>query len=158
MSLTDATLLLAIGLFLAWAIYLELILPHRHGKTGLRVALQRRNRLDSLIFVGLLAILLWQNLQHQGTALTTTLLLALALMAIYLFWLRQPVLLLKPAGFYYAVAFIRYERIRAMNLSEDGVLVITLEQRQLLIQVRELDDLERIYHFLTGSQPAPVQG
>lgn len=158
MSLTDATLLLAIALFLAFAIYDELVLPTRHGKTALKVVLQRRNRLDSLIFVGLIAILLWQNLQRHGPQLTTTLLLALAFMAIYVFWIRQPKLLFKPQGFFYASAFIRYARISAMNLSEDGVLVMQLEQRRLLIQVRQLDDLERIYQFMIESQAQPAQG
>ncbi|MFZ1872201.1 MAG: DUF986 family protein, partial [Chania sp.] len=37
-------------------------------------------------------------------------------------------------------------------LSEDGILVIDLEQRRLLIQVTQLDDLERIYHFLVENQ------
>ncbi len=32
-----------------------------------------------------------------------------------------------------------------MNLSEDGVLVMQLEQRRLLIRVRNIDDLEKIY-------------
>lgn len=30
-----------------------------------------------------------------------------------------------------------------MNLSEDGVLVMQLEQRRLLIRVRNIDDLEK---------------
>lgn len=39
-----------------------------------------------------------------------------------------------------------------MNLSEDGVLVIELEKRRLLIQVAQLDDLERIYKFMIENQ------
>jgi uncharacterized membrane protein YobD (UPF0266 family) len=34
-----------------------------------------------------------------------------------------------------------------MNESEDGILVIDLQPRRLLIQVNQLDDLENIYHF-----------
>ncbi len=34
-----------------------------------------------------------------------------------------------------------------MNLSEDGVLVMQLEQRQLLIRVRNIDDLEKFISF-----------
>ncbi|EAX2366248.1 DUF986 family protein, partial [Salmonella enterica] len=39
-----------------------------------------------------------------------------------------------------------------MNLSEDGVLVMQLEQRRLLIRVRNIDDLEKIYKLLIENQ------
>jgi uncharacterized membrane protein YobD (UPF0266 family) len=39
-----------------------------------------------------------------------------------------------------------------MNLSEDGILVIQLEQRRLLIAVHQLDDLERIYNTLVEAR------
>ncbi|EDW8366068.1 DUF986 family protein, partial [Salmonella enterica subsp. enterica serovar Typhimurium var. 5-] len=38
------------------------------------------------------------------------------------------------------------------NLSEDGVLVMQLEQRRLLIRVRNIDDLEKIYKLLIENQ------
>lgn len=39
-----------------------------------------------------------------------------------------------------------------MNLSEDGVLVMQLEQRRLLIRVRNIDDTEKIYKLLVSTQ------
>ncbi|ELL92508.1 hypothetical protein SEE30663_08161 [Salmonella enterica subsp. enterica serovar Enteritidis str. SE30663] len=39
-----------------------------------------------------------------------------------------------------------------MNLSEDGVLVMQLEQRRLLIRVRNIDNLEKIYKLLIENQ------
>ncbi|MEA7515287.1 DUF986 family protein, partial [Salmonella enterica subsp. enterica serovar Virginia] len=39
--------------------------------------------------------------------------------------------------------WIEYNRIKEMNLSEDGELVMQLEQRRLLIRVRNIDDLEK---------------
>ncbi|KNS20835.1 DUF986 family protein, partial [Salmonella enterica] len=45
-----------------------------------------------------------------------------------------------------------YNRIKEMNLSEDGVLVMQLEQRRLLIRVRNIDDLEKIYKLLIENQ------
>ncbi len=39
-----------------------------------------------------------------------------------------------------------------MNLSEDGVLVMQLEQRRLLIRVQYIDDLEKIYKLLITTQ------
>lgn len=148
MSLTDALLLLFIILSLAYAIYDEAIMPRLKGPTRLQIALQRRNKPDSMIFIGLLLILLWNNLSRQGSSLTTSLLLVLAFLAIWLFWVRRPKLLLKNQGLYFANAWIAYSRIRGMNLSEDGILLVQLERRRLLIAVRKLDDLERIYHTL----------
>lgn len=73
-------------------------------------------------------------------------------MAIYLFWFRQPKIIFKTDGFFFANAWIEYNRIKAMNLSEDGVLVMQLEQRRLLIRVKNIDDLEKIYKLLVNSQ------
>ena len=55
-------------------------------------------------------------------------------------------------GFFFANVWIEYSRIKAMNLSEDGVLVMQLEQRRLLIRVRNIDDLEKIYKLLVSTQ------
>ena len=73
-------------------------------------------------------------------------------MAFYLSFIRWPKLLFKPKGFYFANTFITYDRIRSMNLSEDGVLVFELEQKKLLIRVNELDDLEKIYKVMVENQ------
>lgn len=152
MSLTDYVIVLFIVLFLAYAIYDELIMTRLKGPTLLKVFLQRRNKLDSLIFVGLVAILIYQNSVNQGPKVTTTLLMVLAFLSVYLFWIRLPKLLFKPQGFWYANIFIDYSRIKTMNLSEDGILVIELESRRLLIHVRKLDDLETIYQFMVQQQ------
>ncbi|WP_304165270.1 DUF986 family protein, partial [Lonsdalea britannica] len=63
-----------------------------------------------------------------------------------------PKLLFKPEGFFYENIFISYGRIKNITLSEDGILVISLEKKPLKISVRELDDLERIYHFMIENQ------
>lgn len=152
MSLTDYVIVLFIALFLAYAIYDELIMERLKGPTLLKVFLQRRNKLDSLIFVGLVAILIYQNIINQGPRLTTTLLMVVAFLSVWLFWIRLPKLLFKPQGFWYANIFIDYNRIKTMNLSEDGILVIELESRRLLIHVRKLDDLETIYQFMVQQQ------
>lgn len=152
MSLTDAAILLFIALLLLYAVYDQWIMPRRHGATRLRVPLQRRGKADSLIFIGLIMILIYNNVSHQGAVITTTLLLALILVAIYLFWLRTPLLLLKDHGFFFANVWINYDRIKGMNLSEDGVLVIQLEQKPLLVRVKQLDDLERIYQTMLYNQ------
>ena len=152
MTLTDGILALFILVLLGWAIYDEAIIDRRHGKTLLAVPLLRRNRVDGLIFVGLVAIVIYNNVSAHGALLTTWLLSALALVAIYIFWLRVPKIRFKKHGFFYAGVWVKYNRIKAMNLSEDGVLVMELEQRRLLIRVRNIDDLEAIYNFMVKNQ------
>lgn len=90
MTLTDSILMLFIAALLAFAIYDELILPRRHGDTLLALPLLRRSRVDATIFVGLLVILIYNNVTNNGTPLTTWLLFALALLTLYLFWIRTP--------------------------------------------------------------------
>ncbi|EHD21655.1 MULTISPECIES: DUF986 family protein [Brenneria] len=152
MTVTDIALVILIALALIYAIYDEFIMEIWQGKTRLRVALKRVNRLDALIFIGLVIILIYQNVMNNGAVITSSLLLFLAFMAIYLAYIRRPKLLFKPTGFFYANIFIPYNRIKNMNLSEDGVLVIDLERRRLLIQVEKLDDLEKIYNFMVENQ------
>jgi uncharacterized membrane protein YobD (UPF0266 family) len=148
MTLTDSILMLFIAALLAFAIYDELILPRRHGDTLLALPLLRRSRVDATIFVGLLVILIYNNVTNNGTSLTTWLLSALALLAIYLFWIRIPKIIFKSQGFFFSSVWIEYNRIKEMNLSEDGVLVMQLEQRRLLIRVKNIDDLERYINYL----------
>ncbi|WP_312946654.1 DUF986 family protein [Superficieibacter sp.] len=148
MALTDIVLILFIALLLAFAIYDQFIMPRRNGPTLLAIPLLRRSRVDSVIFVGLVAILIYNNVTSQGAILTTWLLSALALMGLYLFWIRTPKIVFKKQGFFFTNAWIEYNRIKEMNLSEDGVLVMQLEQRRLLVRVRNIDDLEKIYKLL----------
>jgi len=150
--MTDIVLVICILLLLAWAIYDEFLMDKRKSETLLKIALLRRNRIDSTIVVFLIAILIYNNLTSQGTPLTTWLLSGLALMVIYLSWFRQPKLLFKSQGFFFANVWIDYQRIKEMNLSEDGVLVMQLEQRRLLIRVKNIDDLERIYKLMVTTQ------
>ncbi len=148
MSLTDMVLVIIIALSLVFALFDEFIVDWAlQGKTRLKIGLRRQSRVDGLIFIGLVIILVYQNIINNGTVITTTLLLILIVMAVYLAYIRQPKLIFKSAGFFYANMFIRYSRIKSMNLSEDGYLVIDLEKRRLLIQVRKMDDLETIYNF-----------
>jgi hypothetical protein len=51
--------------------------------------LLRRSRVDGIIFVGLIAILIYNNIASHGELITTWLLSALALMGLYLFWIRR---------------------------------------------------------------------
>ncbi|MBK4725867.1 DUF986 family protein [Pantoea agglomerans] len=152
MFLTDYLIILFIVLIFLYGLYDELIMDRLQGPTRLKVLLQRRNKLDSLIFIVLLGVLLYKNVSDQGPQITTLLLMALGALTAWLFWIRAPKLLLKQHGFFYANVFIPWGRISAINLSEDGVLVIALENRRLLIHVRQLDDLEKIYQVMLESR------
>ncbi|WP_420065688.1 DUF986 family protein [Pectobacterium colocasium] len=152
MTMTDITLVVLIALALVYAIYDEFIMAKLKGKTQLLVPLKRTNRLDTLIFIGLVGILIYQNVMSHGAILTTYLLISLVFMACYLAYIRRPKLMFKSTGFFYTNIFIPYDRIKNMNLSEDGILVIDLEKRRLLIQVTQLDDLEKIYKFMIENQ------
>lgn len=152
MTITDLILVLFILALLAFAIYDQFIMPRRHGATLLSVPLLRPGRVDSVIFVVLIAILIYNNVTHHGEIMTTWLLCALALMGFYLFWIRSPKIIFKTEGFFFANAWIKYSRIQKMNLSEDGVLVMQLEKRRLLVRVKNIDDLEKIYNLLINNQ------
>jgi Predicted membrane protein len=152
MTITDLVLVFFIIALLAFAIYDQFIMPRRHGTTLLAVPLLRRNRIDGAIFVGLIVILIYNNINNHGTQITTWLLCALALMGLYLFWIRSPKIIFKTHGFFFANIWIEYPRVKQMNLSEDGVLVMQLEQRRLLVRVKNIDDLEKISKLLLSSQ------
>lgn len=156
MTITDIVLIFFVVALLAWAIYDELIMPKRHGETLLALPLLRRSRIDGFIFAGLLVILIYNNVTNNGSVLTTWLLCALVLLAIYLFWIRAPKIIFKTTGFFFANVWIEYSRIQKMNLSEDGVLVMQLEQRRLLIRVKNIDDLERISQIFMQNQHVKI--
>lgn len=152
MTITDLVLILFILVLLAFAVYDQFIMPRRNGPSLLAIPLLRRSRVDGIIFVGLIGILIYNNMANQGELVTTWLLSALALMGLYLFWIRTPKIIFKKSGFFFANIWIEYKRIKEINLSEDGVLVMQLEQRRLLIRVRNIDDLEKIYKLLVSTQ------
>ncbi|ADO48229.1 DUF986 family protein [[Enterobacter] lignolyticus] len=152
MTITDLVLVLFIIALMAYAVYDQFIMPRRNGPVLLSIPLLRRGRADGLIFVGLVAILIYNNINSHGELMTTWLLSALALMGLYLFWIRVPHIIFKSHGFFFNNVWIEYNRIKEMNLSEDGVLVMQLEQRRLLIRVKNIDDLEKIYHLLIKTQ------
>ncbi|WP_459594039.1 DUF986 family protein [Dickeya ananatis] len=74
MTFTDVVLMVSIALSLLYAIYDEFLMGRRHGHTLLKVQLRRKHRLDALIFIVLVAILIYKNVTTQGAYLTTLLL------------------------------------------------------------------------------------
>lgn len=152
MTLNDFILAIVILLMLLYAIYDEFILQLRKGKTLLKINLKRKHRVDAIIFIVLICIVIYTNISRHGSMLTTYLLMVTIMMSIYLAFIRTPKLFFKQKGFYFANTFILFERIKTMNLSEDGVLIIGLEHKKIHIQVSQLDDLQRIYEFLINNK------
>ncbi|WP_118986126.1 DUF986 family protein [Photorhabdus sp. CRCIA-P01] len=152
MGLNDMVLVGLILLMLAFAVYDEFVVNLMKGKTHLQIKLKRKHKIDALIFIILILIVVYNNITAYGSRLTTYLLLFTILVTIYLAYIRSPKLLFKNNGFFYANTFISYNRIKTMNLSEDGILVIGLENKKLYISASQLDDLERIYKFLVENR------
>ncbi|HCM61679.1 MAG TPA: hypothetical protein DIT05_03915 [Morganella sp. (in: Bacteria)] len=152
MTINDIILLCVIILMLLFAAYDEFIVNTLQGKTQLRVKLKRNHRADAVIFIFLIGIVIYNNITGHGSALTTYLLSACIIIAIYLAFIRSPKLYFKQDGFFYANAFIKYNRIKTMNLSEDGILLVGLENRKIYIKVSHLDDLQQIYNFMVNNK------
>ncbi|MEY0231058.1 MULTISPECIES: DUF986 family protein [Providencia] len=148
MTLNDSILAIIILLMLLYAIYDEFIQHLLKGKTLLKVNLKRKHRADAIIFIVLICIVIYTNISRNGSMLTTYLLMVTILMSVYLAFIRTPKLFFKQKGFYFANTFILFDRIKTMNLSEDGILIVGLEHKKIHIQVSQLDDLQRIYEFL----------
>lgn len=147
MTLNDSILAIIILIMLVYAIYDEFIQPLLKGKTLLKINLKQKHRVDAIIFIVLICIVIYTNIIRHGSLLTTYLLMITILMSIYLAFIRRPKLFFKQTGFYFANTFILYDRIKTMNLSEDGILIIGLEQKKIHIQAMHLDDFQRIYDF-----------
>ncbi|MBC8943956.1 MULTISPECIES: DUF986 family protein [Xenorhabdus] len=152
MSLNDIILMISILLMLVFAVYDEIIINHLKGKTLLNIKLKRKHRIDALIFIALMTIIIYNNVIAQGTPLTTYLLSFIILVTIYLGYIRSPKLIFKEKGFYYSNRFFNYDQIKAMNLSEDGILMIDFESNKIYVAVTNPDDLEKIYQFLLNNK------
>ncbi|WP_340616322.1 DUF986 family protein [Xenorhabdus entomophaga] len=152
MSLNDIILIILIVLMLAFAIYDEFIINQLKGKTLLNIKLKRKQRIDALIFIVLIGVVIYNNVTSHGSQFTTYLLSFIILVTLYLGYIRSPKLIFKEQGFYHAYRFFPYESIKAMNLSEDGILMMELEHNKIYISVTKLDDLEKIYQFLMNNR------
>ncbi|MBD2795100.1 DUF986 domain-containing protein [Xenorhabdus sp. 18] len=152
MGLHDIVLTVLIVFMLAFAIYDEFIINQLKGKTLLNIKLKRKQRIDALIFIILIAIVIYNNITSHGSQFTTYLLSFTILVTLYLGYIRSPKLIFKKDGFYYANRFFSYESIKAMNLSEDGILMMDLAPHKIYLSVTNLDDLEKIYQFLINNK------
>ncbi|XKM14598.1 DUF986 family protein [Orbaceae bacterium ac157xtp] len=125
-------------------IYDKFIIPNRFGKTLLTVELRNQKRIIGLFFIGIFALLLYQNWENSVDYFTDSLLVLLLILSIYIYLLRKPQFIMKKEGFIFSAIFIPYSRIKNINLTDKGSLVIQLDVKPILIHPRKLEDLEKI--------------
>ncbi|WP_158379632.1 DUF986 family protein [Candidatus Williamhamiltonella defendens] len=148
MSKVDHTLIIFIISLLIYAVYNEFILNFIKGKTLLKVNLERKNKVDATILIGLTIIFIYKNMINLSSSLTIYLLFCLLLLIIYIFYIRYPKLIFKKDGFFYYNILINYKHIKNIKLSEDGILAIYLKKRSIFIKVVYFEDLKKMFHVL----------
>lgn len=142
-----AVTVLVISLFL---IHDRILQARRHGRSILVVPLCRRHKMETLFFVLMMIYLIIERQRAPHPLLTIIELSLLILLLLYLGWIRRPHMHFKPNGFFFENIFIAKNRIHNLKLTEQGVLLIQLEHKQLRVHVLDLDDLEKIYHQLSA--------
>lgn len=141
-------LFLIILLFFVYAFYDQFLMEKLKGKTYLKVRLYRRNKLEGTVLIGLLGIALYQSYPDGLTSFYLFLLATFGILVIYQFFIRYPVLILKPKGFFFANLYVAYDRINAINISENGFLQFVLKNgRTLPIYIQEVDDVAKVLQF-----------
>lgn len=146
--MTNVLFVFTIAVLFFCVLYTELRIPYKHGKSLLVVKLKHRHRLDGAIFIVLIAILFYRYNIDREDKFTGFSLVFLLMMSFYVYFIRQPKLVLKTDGFFYSNFFISYNRITNIRLSEDGVLIFMLGDKEIFIYVYHINDLENIYEKL----------
>ncbi|WP_249961176.1 DUF986 family protein [Histophilus somni] len=148
--MVNAFLIVGICCFFLYAFYDQFLMERLKGTTKLKVRLKKRAKIDALIFIVLVAIILYQS---SGQINTTTLyLLAMTiLLSLYIAFIRFPVLLLKEQGFFFENIYIDYAKIQQINLLENKILMIDLKnKKRLMISLENTQDIEKIVQFFGG--------
>lgn len=148
--MVNTFLIIGICCFFVYAFYDQFLMEHLKGATKLKVRLKKQAKIDALIFIALIAIILYQSAEQINT--TTLYLLAIAiLLSLYIAFIRFPVLLLKEQGFFFENIYIAYAKIQQINLTENKILVIDLKnKKRLMISVDNPQDIEKIVQFFGG--------
>lgn len=152
MNMNNIVLTVLILLMLTYAIYEEFIVNLLNGKTKLKIKLRRKNRIDAVIFIILIAIVIYHNIIQHDNQLTTYLLMITVIISVYLTFIYYPKLYFKDKGFYYNNVYILYENIKTINLSKDGILIVGLAKIKIYITVKQFDDLDKIYNFMINNK------
>ncbi|MCQ2008762.1 MAG: DUF986 family protein [Sporolactobacillus sp.] len=145
MTLTIVVMYLIFAGLLAYILYDDLLVRLLKGKTILSVRLRKRNYLDQLILAALLVIIYVSNtVRGDNSIFLNIALILLVLTLLYNTFVKAPMARFKKDGFFYGLGFIKYDQVKKMNLSEDGVLVVDTNRRRMLLYARKIEDLEKI--------------
>lgn len=149
--MTNIILILSLVGGLIFALYDQVIMPKRYGKTCLAISLQRQAKADGWILIGLLGLSLIYGIQNGIEPFTLYLLGLAMLLCFYLAFMRSPCLLLKEQGFFFGNLFFRYDNIAQINLAENQILVIDMKNgRRLLVRIQNEEDVEKVVQFFGG--------
>lgn len=149
----NSLLLSGVLLFLLYALYDQFGMDRLKGKTRLKVRLKKQAKSDTLIFIALLIMTLYQSYTqlHRLEQLTLFLIATVVILAVYAAFIRSPQLLLKAHGFFYGNIYFDYAKIHQINLAEGNIIVIDLKSgRRLLIMPENQKDTEQIIAFFGG--------
>ncbi|QLB12610.1 uncharacterized membrane protein YobD (UPF0266 family) [Bisgaardia hudsonensis] len=143
-------ILSSIFLFFLYAFYDQFGMDYLKGKNKLKVRLKKRAKIDSLIFIGLIAIIFYQTKANIPTV-TIYLLSMTIVLSIYIAFIRYPQILFKEKGFFYENIYITYDKIKAVNLADNHIIVIDLKNtKHLSIIPDNTQDIEKIVNFFGG--------
>lgn len=145
MTLIITFLCLILAGLLAYIFYDGILVRVLKGKTVLSVRLRKRNYLDQLILAVLLAIIFISNtVRGENNAVMNSVLILLVITLLYNTLIHAPSARFKADGFFYGLEFTKYDQVKNMKLSEDGVLVVDTQRRRMLLYARKIEDLEKI--------------
>ncbi len=145
-------LLASIGVFLLYALYDQWGMNRLKGKTLLKITVQKRTKMDALIFIVLMGILIYQN-QGQIPIVTLYLLAFAILLSLYMAFFRKAFIYFKQEGVFFDNFFVDYRKIAHLNLTQDHFLVMDLTNgKRLSAKLAEKEDEKRIFAFFNHSK------
>lgn len=143
-------LFLSILLFLAYSFYDQFGMDYLKGKTVLKVRLEKQNKIDMAIFIVLIFVTLYQNLENISS-LTLYLFATIILLAFYGTFIRFPTFILKENGFFFGNIYVDYHKIYQVNVAQPTVLVIDLRNgKRLIVRLLNEQDRIQIVHFFNS--------
>lgn len=142
--------MLCILAYFAYAFWEQFGLDRIKGKTRLKVRLKKRTKLDSLIFITLIAVIIWQS-EGNIAPFTVYLLAFLVLLSLYMAFLRTPMLIFKKDGFFFENIFVSFDKIQAVNLADNHKLVFDLKNgKRMVAWLNQQTDVDAVVALLGG--------
>lgn len=142
--------MLCILTYFAYAFWEQFGLDRIKGKTCLKVRLKKRAKLDSLIFITLIAVIIWQS-EGNIAPFTVYLLAFLVLLSLYMAFLRTPMLIFKQDGFFFENIFVSFDKIQAVNLADNHKLVFDLKNgKRMVAWLNQQTDVDAVVTLLGG--------